>query len=234
MFDPSSTRIHPKHRVQLVINFPKRKPAISKSEYVSESSEETAEGSDSEDEDAYVRRGTRASKRQANKHVRALPFSPKRTRERNGGRTNPISVANSDSESEDEDEEERPTRRSTRATNKKVYAGNADSDFEDDLEESSDYDENRSGRKQKKIIKRRGPKPAYGRIRRVEDLYDSDPETAALRAHRDECEKCHRAPAHILLKKRGKKKPRRRKRDDDSLSESDGDTFNKLGGWVRW
>jgi hypothetical protein len=36
--------------------------------------------------------------------------------------------------------------------------------------------------------------PAYGIVREVEQMYDSDDETAPLRAHRDTCEKCGRAP----------------------------------------
>lgn len=72
-------------------------------------------------------------------------------------------------------------------------------------------------------------------------MYDSDEETAALRAHRDTCEKCGRAAAHILLSgwtrksKKGRKKWSRSGPDADLLESSDGEaTFEKLGGWVRW
>ena len=56
---------------------------------------------------------------------------------------------------------------------------------------------------------------------------------APLRAHRDICEKCHREPAHVLLKKLGKRKGRKKKQTDD-LSEDEEDMYNALGGWVRW
>jgi hypothetical protein len=83
--------------------------------------------------------------------------------------------------------------------------------------------------------------PAYGIVREVEQIYDSDDETAPLRAHRDTCEKCGRAAAHVLLSgwtrksKKGKKKRSRSGSDADLLESSDGEaTFERLGGWVRW
>lgn len=83
--------------------------------------------------------------------------------------------------------------------------------------------------RRKKAVKRKGPKPEYGRIRDVNDIYDSDPETAPLRAHRDLCERCRRQPAHILMK--SKKKGRRKSVEDPMEEEED---FSSLGGWVRW
>ena len=72
-------------------------------------------------------------------------------------------------------------------------------------------------------------------------MYDSDDETAPLRAHRDNCDKCGRAAAHVLLSgwtrksKKGRKKWSRGGTDADLLESSDGEaTFEKLGGWVRW
>ena len=83
--------------------------------------------------------------------------------------------------------------------------------------------------------------PAYGIVREVEQMYDSDDETAPLRTHRDTCEKCGRAPAHVLLSgwtrksKKGKKRRSRSGPDADLLESSDGEaTFERLGGWVRW
>jgi chromodomain-helicase-DNA-binding protein 4 len=83
--------------------------------------------------------------------------------------------------------------------------------------------------------------PAYGIVREVEQMYDSDDETAPLRTHRDTCEKCGRAPAHVLLSgwtrksKKGKKRWSRSNTDADLLQSSDGEaTFERLGGWVRW
>ena len=225
-FDPSSRRIRPKDRIGLVINFQRRKPARDE-DYVSDSdtSEETDTGSDFEG--AYVRRGTRASKRQAGKLVRALPFSPRTARRRKRG-----DYSDSEEEWVSEMEDERPTRRSSRATKKRSYATGGDTDLEEE-QESSEHDDDGSRREHKKVVKRRGPKPAYGRIRRIEENYDSDPETTPLRAHRNECEKCHRAPAHILLR-RLKKGKGRRKRVDDDLSEDEESFYYRLGGWVRW
>jgi hypothetical protein len=88
-----------------------------------------------------------------------------------------------------------------------------------------------------------GVRPAYGHIRSVADLDydpDSDEDTAALREHRNECEKCHMKPAHELLeaeRKRPKAKGRkRRKTSDDDLEESGDEVerITKKGGWVRW
>ena len=83
--------------------------------------------------------------------------------------------------------------------------------------------------------------PAHGIVREVEQMYDSDEGTAPLRAHRDTCEKCGRAAAHILLSgwtrtsRKGKKKQSRSGPDADLLESSDGEaTFAGLGGWVRW
>ncbi len=83
--------------------------------------------------------------------------------------------------------------------------------------------------------------PAYGIVREVEQMYDSDDETAPLRAHHDTCEKCGRAAAHVLLSgwtrksKKGRKKWSRNDIDADLLESSDGEaTFERLGGWVRW
>ncbi|KAL5519231.1 hypothetical protein ACEPAH_914 [Sanghuangporus vaninii] len=228
-FDPSSVRVHPKHRIQLVLNVPKHKPGpVVDTDYVSDSdSDETEERAESDDyEDTYLRRSTRASRHQTSKQVRPLPYSPRKTRSR-GHQTSPISV-DDDSESE----QSLPRRRSSRNA-KKSYTINEESDYQSDgVEESSDYQESRTRRRLKQPTKRKGPKPAYGRIRKVEDLYDSDPETASLRGHREECEKCHRAPSHILLKRLSKRTKRRKKRDDD-LSEDEKELANRLGGWVR-
>ncbi|KAL5533979.1 hypothetical protein ACEPAG_439 [Sanghuangporus baumii] len=229
-FDPSSVRVHPKHRIQLVLNVPKRKPGpVVDGDYVSDSdSSNETEGAESDDyEDTYLRRSTRASRRQTSKQVRVLPYSPRKTRSR-GRQTSPISV-DDDSESE----QSLPRRRSSRNAKKKSNSINEQSDYQSDgVEESSDYQESRTRRRSKQPTKRKGPKPAYGRIRKVEDLYDSDPDTAPLRGHREECEKCHRAPSHILLKRLSKRTKRRKKHDDD-LSEDEEELANRLGGWVR-
>ncbi|KLO20752.1 hypothetical protein SCHPADRAFT_816295 [Schizopora paradoxa] len=156
-----------------------------------------------------------------------LPFSPKKTRL--GGRKHkPLRI-----EEDESDSEPRIQRRSGRNRGAGVRY---DEDYqEDELDES---DGSRivatSHKKAKKKIKKRGPKPAYGTIRDVEDLDNSDDESAPLRAHRDFCEKCKEPPSHILMvqakRKRGRKKA---KRDEDEDEESDGERASKLGGWVR-
>lgn len=228
-FDPNSIRIPPKHRIAPPKDVQKRKPRLTvDKDYVSDSDseDETEQESDSDDYiDTYVRRSTRATRNQGTKQLRALPYSPRKTRFGRGHPASPISISD-DSESE----QSVPRRRSSRKMSKKSYAINDESDYQSDAaEESSDYEESRSRRKLKQPVKRKGPKPTYGVVRKVEDLYDSDPETAPLRGHREECEKCRRAPSHILMKKRG---GRKKKRDD--FSEDEEELANRLGGWVRW
>ncbi|KAI6047780.1 P-loop containing nucleoside triphosphate hydrolase protein [Pisolithus marmoratus] len=95
-----------------------------------------------------------------------------------------------------------PTRRSTRA--RKAARSNLDDDLKGDVQVSSH--------------------PAYGHFRDVNDLdfdpYD-DEATASLRAHRRICEKCHRGPAHELLRRGRKPKRGRRRRGSDADLEED-------------
>ncbi|KAJ7071197.1 SNF2 family N-terminal domain-containing protein [Mycena amicta] len=80
------------------------------------------------------------------------------------------------------------------------------------------------------------PKP-----KRVDSLdcdYNPDADTAALRYHRNKCEKCNGAPAHEQLeaeRKRSKNKSRRRKSTEDEFEESgdEMERISKKGGWVR-
>ncbi|KAI5124175.1 hypothetical protein M0805_000981 [Coniferiporia weirii] len=163
-FDPSSTRIHPSHRINIVLNIKARS----------------------------AKRMTRG------RHVEDTSFA----------------VSSELSEEELD-----------------VLSGDG-SDSEDDFEVtggSDDEDYGQPSRKAKRIKKKYGPKPAYGRIRNIEELYDSDPETASLREHRDKCERCHRAPAHILLKKTRRKN----QKDKEDITEHGGESYKSLGGWVR-
>ncbi|KAH8119925.1 hypothetical protein DFH11DRAFT_1557318 [Phellopilus nigrolimitatus] len=229
-FDPSASYVHPKDRMGLVIRIKRAKNLTERSSedemsQVSDS-EASEEGSDDDfGEPRQLRaRETRFMKRTQSKYPRAPSFSPKKTRARVHGQSNPIELGE-----ESDVEHELPKRRSSRSTRKKVYTINDDSEYESEEErDSSGYEDNKPSRKAKKVIKRKGPKPAYGRIRNVEDLYDSDPETAPLREHRDFCEKCRKEPAHLLLKR---KKRKRRRKDEDELSETE--EANRLGGWVR-
>lgn len=189
-----------------------------------ESFEGSSEASDDlEDGDYDVlqtsrRRSSRIVKQTTSKQ-RKLPFSPKKTRSKR------YYVSDSGSESEG------AKRRSSRFREKKNYTVDEGSDFEDP--DSSEFDGSPGpSRKRPRILLRKGPKPAYGLIRNIDDYYEPDPLTAALRAHRENCERCHREPAHILLKKPIRKKKKRK--NDDDLEENDEETFTRLGGWVRW
>lgn len=191
---------------------------------MSESSEEDNDG-----DGDYGGKGSRSKRRKRsirvkNRSSRNLPFSPIKTRNRAGARG---AVVDSVEDSDESDNDHVPSRRSRRAFSRRNYADNEDSDFE--MLETSDEGSLTRNKKKKLIKKRKGPKPAYGCIRDVTDLYDSDPETAPLRAHRKICERCRRQPTHILLK--GKKRSRKRTSDDLSEDEEDHST---LGGWVRW
>lgn len=148
------------------------------------------------------------------------------------------SSSRSESQFEETDEEsDYQPRRSSRAAKKISYATHDDSDFgEEEMSSAGSNDYNSSsGRseriKSKKI--RRGPKPAYGRICSRFDKYYSYDMTPALQRHYDVCEKCHRAPSHILLE-RAKRSKKKRRRDDDELDPNDEEYLTRLGGWVRW
>lgn len=208
---------------------------------ISGSSEGEIEEDEYEDEEDSVQVATRRSHRSLAKPKKDLPFSPKKTRSRR------VFTIESDQELTNDDNLPAP-RRSTRS--KKGLKVNLDTEtYQDDTEPtdegSDDYElQNRQRRKEGKKRKANRPKasrPAYGRFRAVADLdYDSDEETAALREHRDICEKCHRGPAHQLINaflKRPKNKGKRSKKtSEDEFEESvdEEERFNSLGGWVRW
>jgi len=121
-----------------------------------------------------------------------------------------------------------------------VYeGGDSETDSEAYLETPRRTAKPKAAAKTQKRLKR-GPvsRPAYGIFRSVADLeYDAyeEEDTELLRAHRDICEKCHKAPAHVQLempKKKGRKKSR--KEDDDVSEGNEDDLIQSLGGWVRW
>ena len=173
-----------------------------------------------------------------------LPFSPKKLRSR------PVRQFITESEDElagyaEEDIiEVIPARRSTR--DRKSARTNLADDYVDEtsdnetdneayLETSKKSGKSKVAAKTQKRI-RRGPvsRPAYGIFRSVQDLeFDAygEENTELLRAHRDVCEKCHRAPAHVQLEK--SKKSRKKAREGDEF-ETEEDAIQSLGGWVRW
>jgi chromodomain-helicase-DNA-binding protein 4 len=137
----------------------------------------------------------------------------------------------------DSGSEVQTARRSTRST--RTTRSYRDDDHEVGEEEESDA---ALPARKKKRARPKASRPAYGHVREVENLElddQSDDETLPLRAHRDECEKCHHPPSHILLKKLDRKRKQRRSRDSDEEDSEDEDedernNFESLGGWVRW
>lgn len=132
--------------------------------------------------------------------------------------------------------EEDVVRRSGRTGTRKNYKMDVDYEFRDESEDDaieidSDASFEGKGKRSTKPRKRRAPKPAYGRIRDMDDLDDFE---SPLVKHRDECEKCNRPAASLLLQKLKSQSGRKKKKKDDDFSENDDDFFNNLGGWVRW
>ncbi|KAI0048335.1 hypothetical protein FA95DRAFT_1517538 [Auriscalpium vulgare] len=256
-FNPSATNVHPKSRVKITINMSKltrraQQAGSSKGmPLVIDSDEEEAEewdrdvpeGSGPSDGD-YSEDTTPAPGRRGLRKQKKLPFSPRKTRH-----SRQAAAVRHVDEDDDEVTDESPTktagaRRSTRQR-KPVKTQYLDEDFEDDgSEEASDeYSQGVSSRskgKAKKVIRGKASRPAYGHVRSVADLdYDphDDEDTTALRAHRYECEKCRRQPAHVLLEREvrlaQKRKGTRKKKDDLEGSDDEETRLSALGGWVR-
>lgn len=198
------------------------------------------EGSDEEDDadsDVY---GSRPRRKAASGTRRSSRNTDKKAPTR-GSRKAPRKRYDEDEDEDDGDDYEAApaTRRSTRS--RKTARSNLDDEYEDDEYEDDDGDyrakpkaKGATAKKTKGPVKRKGVRPAYGRVRPVADLdYDpgEDQSTAALRAHRDLCEKCARPPTHLMLL-REKRKPGRKKKQDDE--EEFVQQTGELGGWVRW
>jgi hypothetical protein len=195
----------------------------------------------------YIRAAAAKSKRTSRATTQTkLPFSPKKLRSRH--------VRRYMTESEDElagyEQEDIidviPARRSTRerksartdlADDYVDETGDSESDDESYMETSKKAGKSKAAAKTPKL--RRGPvsRPAYGIFRSVADLeFDAyeEEDTELLRAHRDICEKCHKAPAHVQLQKPKKGRKKIRKEDDYGFEENEDDLVQSLGGWVRW
>ena len=228
-FNPYGASVHPLSRPR-----PKEPSISSGDEYASEDSEEVdqleesdeLEKSDQLDEsesslDDFVP-PTRVRQLRS---ARRLPFSPAKapTKRRLRRRAQPS----------DSDDEIVTTRRSTRSTrNTKSYQ--VDDEYEDEEPDGSDV---LSAPKKKKRVRAKASRPAYGHFREVADLElddQSDDETLPLRAHRDECEKCHHPPSHILLKKLERRHRNKRSSDSNEEDEDERDNLESLGGWIRW
>ncbi|KAJ7492793.1 SNF2 family DNA-dependent ATPase [Mycena latifolia] len=256
-FDPAAHYVHPKSRVRMVVNIGKNGARFNMSSNGSvppssdvdevpdseadidedndEDKDEDDEYGENEDSPIKVRRSTRSIKPRQN-----LPFSPKKTRSQK------VIVLDSDEEDDDAPESiNAPTRRSGRSRKAFKVNLNEGAYYESEQEDgdSEGYDSApRLKRAAKKVARKKGTRPAYGHVRPVADLdYDanSDEDTAALRVHRNKCEKCNDKPAHELLeaeRRRSKKKrPQKRKTSEDEFEESGDEVerMNKKGGWVR-
>lgn len=225
---------------------------VSDDEYDDEEVPDSEEEADSDDEDYEgadehnLRRSSRtATIGSRNKAVKKLPFSPRKTRSRKVDGDSEDELAGFDQE-ESSEVVKIPARRSMRVR-KSTKANLADDAYEDEGDEEDDDSSTRQTGKASREVKKRKPprskasRPAYGNIRDVADLdYDphSDDETLPLRAHRGECEKCRKQPAHSLLnalKKRPKGRGRKKKTSDDEDDEgNEEERLTALGGWVRW
>lgn len=232
-FSPSSSNVHPSCRQgALKLKVPGSTSMFrdSRSSPGSYSSDELGEDEASEecsDDDSLPaqRRSTRTAAATANRKLgTGLPFSPKKTR----GSRRAIVVHDSDSDSEIQ-EVLGPVRRSTRAR-KTLRSNLDDEDFEDNI--SPDSDAAFRPKAEKKVVRGKASRPAYGRFRAVIDLQldeEENEDIASLIAHRAVCEKCQTNPTHEQAKKKGRK---RKPKGDDSEDEET--RLANLGGWVRW
>lgn len=264
-FDPSAHYVHPRSRIRLTFTIAPRakNPALKgikrkgrkAAPEVIDLSSDTEDVPDSEDDgdtsdedmsDEYGRHPKKKSSRATKKHIKNVPFSPRRTRAKKGFAAADLDVVDEDS---DDIEEVAPTRKSSRSTkNSKAKYRETDDYMEVDSDgnmATGDEDEVlasfRKAKPKKKPSHRTSSRPAYGHFRSIHDLEEddfSDSETAALRAHRAICEKCHRLPANELINAASKKKLKGgKRRKDEDLDDFDGDEmemFRNLGGWVRW
>jgi len=246
--------VHEDSRIKITITIPREDSMVASMSELTDSSEDDEQSGDDYNEGqrgpvlrvmpvraAKGKRGSSATTQTK------LPFSPKKLRSK------PVRRFMTESEDElarfEEDDiiEVIPARRSTRQ--RKSARTNLTDDYVDEAgdseTDSETYQETsrRPGkskavaRTQKRI--RRGPvsRPAYGIFRSVADLefdaYDEE-DTELLRAHRDICEKCHKAPAHVQLEKPKKKGRKKGKEDEFEIEEDEDDLIQSLGGWVRW
>ncbi|EMD41939.1 hypothetical protein CERSUDRAFT_90530 [Gelatoporia subvermispora B] len=244
-FDPSGVAVHPKSRVKLMLKVgkPRRAPARNSSSETDELIRSNSDAYESEASSSYPRRkSTRMAgggKTKNKKSARSLPFSPKKTRART------IVIQDSDLEDDsDVVEVPLPTRKSTRT--KKLVRTNLDDYWatQEGSEDSDGYSEPATSRAKpkptkRKIVRGKASRPAYGHFRPVADLQldeEDDSDTAPLRAHRSNCEKCHRQPTYKLLTalaKKNKKGGRKRNKRSDEEESDDEEKLTALGGWVR-
>ncbi|KAJ7932575.1 SNF2 family DNA-dependent ATPase [Mycena leptocephala] len=254
-FDPAAHYVHPNSRVRMRVSIGKAGAKVSISSNGSVAppsdveevpdSEEDEDDEDKEEDDEYGEEDSPVKVRRSTRSIKVprqnLPFSPKKTRSQK------IIVLDSDEEGDTADgNSNAPTRRSARS--RKGFKINLDEGAYYESEQEGDDSEGyeaapklKGAIKRPKVARKKGARPAYGHVRGVEDLeYDpnSDEETAALRTHRNVCEKCHDVPAHEqleALRKRKGKGRKKRKTTEDEFEESGDEVerVSKRGGWVR-
>jgi len=256
-FDPSSSAVQEKSRIKHIVtingvsatlrtSFGGGSHYLSSDAEVSSLTEEDPDGSDDED---YIREPSKHRPNTRSKGMKQskLPFSPKKLRSR---RMQPQALSDSGDDlggyvESDAEEEPIPARRSTR-TSKSARLNLDDDPLDEGIEDIDDetYDQGLDKAKSDvgKKRKRRPAtsRPAYGHFRDINDLeFDAynEESTEPLRAHRDICEKCHKGPAHVLLKAAKKLKRGRHKKSPDADTDLEGgeeERIQSMGGWVRW
>ncbi|KAG6331283.1 hypothetical protein ID866_7805 [Astraeus odoratus] len=242
-FDPSSSVILEHSFIERAVTTNGSSSAMSTSTGSTMTEDSLSEDTDQNDDSDYVRAPQRRRTARSGGAVKQskLPFSPKKFRNRHPRER-------VDEESDDElgvygqsDIEVVSRRRSTRT--RRAARSHFDDFVEDDGEDYTDNSDYKAAmsdaeedQKQRRPVAAR---PAYGHFRHIVNL-DLDPydeeATEALRAHRGVCEKCHKKPAHNLLKaiQRSKKGKRRRADGMDlDLEEDEEEQIQNLGGWVR-
>ncbi|THV06013.1 hypothetical protein K435DRAFT_744240 [Dendrothele bispora CBS 962.96] len=233
-FDPSSQEVEPGSRIRIHLKVNRRRSKAevsyrSGSESVFAESDDSPESTDTEDDEYGAVITHRKSSRLPPTRP---PFSPKKTRSRG---IRPIL------EDDDSDSEAAHKRRVTRS--KKGRRIDYDVGLESDQIQASDSQVSSRTRGNKKTKTKKtysaGARPAYGHFRSMDDIgYDPDEETRALRAHRRFCEKCHKAPATVLLQlalknaKKGKRK-KHAESDNSEDSQDEKEAAIEKGGWVQ-
>lgn len=211
-FDPSAISVHPRDRVEFLLHIDRQRLGQTHTRHKrrarGSSSSLTTLSSD-ESEDQYGSEDEDEDSAAPRRNAR------RRVRDANGTRDLPFSP--------------RRTRALGRISRKTRRS--SDSDFDESLDDTSGSDVSFQKPKTKRVPRK--VYPLYGQIENVEDLWDPSDDSAPLRAHRAVCEKCRRAPAHILLNEERKKRKKPPKhREEDYIDEVQ--HTQDLGGWVQW
>ncbi|KAF8609365.1 hypothetical protein BDV93DRAFT_141687 [Ceratobasidium sp. AG-I] len=226
-FDPSSTKVHPRHRIKIHVKPPQRSTnnktrASTRSSTPRGRSEDDDVVSVSSDSSNSVSEGDSVPVRQSTR-LAALPkekrFSPRKARNLRSGRKRDGASTSSATEI------------------------HSDSGSAYEVRSSESEEQHIKPIRLKRPTRKRDTIKGLGIVRSIDDPADSDSDTgegAVLLRHRERCERCGDLPAHKLLealkRRKGKKKGsgRRKKGSDDSEeSEPEDERIERLGGWIR-